>query len=237
MPVADVLIAEPDPDLVSLLTTTYKSVGYDVRTASDGAEALERVLVAPPKLVVADLRLQRIDGAALCETLRRDPSTRTLPLILISDALLHRDFTPAPSVYDALFLKPVEIEALLRESSRLMTRAGDAIHRAEHLRETLGASIGDAHVLGERAKQISEATRTEILRAQRVIRRSTVITTIPPTAPPSMRCPICDGVLDYRKSYFGGVKSTRERWDAYECPIGHGAFEYRHRTGRVRRVV
>jgi hypothetical protein len=146
-------------------------------------------------------------------------------------------FDPPGDAYDALFPKPVEIDALLRESSRLIKRAMDAIDRTEQLRQALTATIADSKLLAERARELCDVT-AEMRRTHRLRRRATISTTRPPTAPPPARCSACDTLLVYRKSHFGGVKSgAQERWDEYYCPEGHGAFEFRHRTRTLRRVV
>lgn len=52
--------------------------------AVDGAEALEKALAAPPDLVVADLRMPRVDGCQLSEALRADPRTRGVPVVILT---------------------------------------------------------------------------------------------------------------------------------------------------------
>ncbi len=55
--------------------------------ASDGLEALQRVRAQRPGVVIADLRMPRLDGCELCRALQADPATRDVPvLILTSDA-------------------------------------------------------------------------------------------------------------------------------------------------------
>lgn len=55
--------------------------------ASDGVEALSRVREEQPDIVVADLRMPRLDGCGLCRELQVDPATRHVPvLILTSEA-------------------------------------------------------------------------------------------------------------------------------------------------------
>jgi hypothetical protein len=61
-------------------------------------------------------------------------------------------------------------------------------------------------------------------------------TTSPPASPPSLMCPRCDRPLVYARSHVGGVSANHpEQWDDFDCP-SCGAFEYRHRTRKLRHV-
>jgi PAS domain S-box-containing protein len=55
-----------------------------VETASDGLEALELIRKHPPDLVLSDVMMPRMDGFELLQTLRNDPATKTMPVILLS---------------------------------------------------------------------------------------------------------------------------------------------------------
>jgi hypothetical protein len=55
-------------------------------------------------------------------------------------------------------------------------------------------------------------------------------------APPALRCPICDGRLQYERSHAGGIGARgAEQWDYFSC-ARCGTFQYRHRTRKLRRV-
>jgi two-component system response regulator GlrR len=56
---------DDDPDLLRLLTLRLESAGYEVQTASSGAEALARMGVSCPQAVITDLRMEGMDGMAL----------------------------------------------------------------------------------------------------------------------------------------------------------------------------
>jgi DNA-directed RNA polymerase subunit RPC12/RpoP len=52
-----------------------------------------------------------------------------------------------------------------------------------------------------------------------------------------LRCISCDAELAYHKSRIGGVtQRDAEQWDEFRCPRCRGAFEYRHRTRKLRLV-
>jgi DNA-binding response OmpR family regulator len=67
-----------------LVEFNLKQAGFDVLTASDGAEALKKARSALPSLIVLDLMLPEIDGLEVCKMLRRDPTTAKLPIVMVT---------------------------------------------------------------------------------------------------------------------------------------------------------
>ena len=63
----------------------------------------------------------------------------------------------------------------------------------------------------------------------------TLITREPPIAPPRLDCPHCRKSLAYHQSFLSGVQRV-EQWDRYGCPSCRGVYEYRQRTGALRRM-
>src|SRR5437660_12411788 len=58
--------------------------GCDIIEAPDGREALAKALMHPPTLIVTELTLPFIDGYALCDILRRDRTTATVPILVVT---------------------------------------------------------------------------------------------------------------------------------------------------------
>lgn len=54
--------------------------------ASDGFEALERARQERPDIVIADLRMPRLDGCELCRALQADPVTRSIPVLILTSS-------------------------------------------------------------------------------------------------------------------------------------------------------
>jgi len=79
---AHILIVDDDQHLLRLLAMRLHACGYRVSTASSAEEGLARIAVAPPRLVISDIRLPGKDGLALFEDIRR--SLPTLPVILLT---------------------------------------------------------------------------------------------------------------------------------------------------------
>jgi two-component system, OmpR family, alkaline phosphatase synthesis response regulator PhoP len=79
-----VLVVDDDPDLLDLLSYNLRKAGFWVGTASDGVQALKKVRLLSPDLMLLDVMLPELDGLAVCELLRRDPATANIPIILLT---------------------------------------------------------------------------------------------------------------------------------------------------------
>ena len=79
----EVLVVDDNRDLRAYLTRLLEP-DYVVRTAVDGADALEQIDERAPDLVLTDVMMPRVDGFELLARLRGDPRTRRLPVIVLS---------------------------------------------------------------------------------------------------------------------------------------------------------
>src|SRR3974390_1773166 len=79
-----ILMVEDDPDLVELLSFNLKRAGFSVGTAADGITGLKKARSLLPDLILLDLMLPELDGFAVCEILRRDPATGSVPIIILT---------------------------------------------------------------------------------------------------------------------------------------------------------
>ncbi len=79
-----ILVVEDDPEMVELLVFTLRKEGFLIGTAGDGIEALHKARSLRPDLIVLDLLLPELDGFAVCETLRRNSVTASIPVIMVS---------------------------------------------------------------------------------------------------------------------------------------------------------
>ena len=64
--------------------TMLERAGYDVRTASDGLEALARLAEAPCDLVLTDVEMPRMDGFALTEAIRNLDESANVPVLILT---------------------------------------------------------------------------------------------------------------------------------------------------------
>ena len=111
---ARVLVADDEAAIRRLLSLALSDAGYDVSTASDDVEALQKIQVVDADLLVTDLKIGRMDGYELCRRVRQ---TSALPIVVISGALLEDEppGTEAASLdADVLLRKPFDVTELVR---------------------------------------------------------------------------------------------------------------------------
>jgi CheY-like chemotaxis protein len=68
-----------------VLEVSLRNAGYAVTTASDGAEALEKLSVLEPVLIISDTGMPNLDGLALCASVRANPRSADTPFIFLTD--------------------------------------------------------------------------------------------------------------------------------------------------------
>jgi putative two-component system response regulator len=87
------LVATPKPIVLvvddvaanrELLEGHLDALGYDVRQARDGVEALEAVAAEEPDLVLLDIDMPRLDGISVCERLKAHPTRRLIPIVILT---------------------------------------------------------------------------------------------------------------------------------------------------------
>lgn len=79
-----ILSVDDEHDVTDLVKFHLTRIGHEVITAASGREALDIVRAHPPDLIILDLMLPDIDGFGVCEILRRQPATATIPIIILS---------------------------------------------------------------------------------------------------------------------------------------------------------
>ena len=79
-----VLIVEDERDIRDLILLHLQRDGYQVTTAASGEDGLLQVKQSPPDLVLLDLMLPGMSGLEVCRRLRQEPTTATLPILMLT---------------------------------------------------------------------------------------------------------------------------------------------------------
>lgn len=79
-----ILAVDDERDVTDLVAFQLTRAGCTVLTAGNGRQALASVRDRRPDLIILDLMLPDIDGFGVCEILRRQPATATIPIILLT---------------------------------------------------------------------------------------------------------------------------------------------------------
>ena len=126
MPKSTLLLADADPRSLRILELALRKAGFDVVTAADGAQALDRILASPPDLVICDLSLPGKDGVALIRAVRGEEKLAGLPLLAMSaEKGREPKARAAEAGADDFVVKPILLK--------------DLVQRVEHLLHTASA--------------------------------------------------------------------------------------------------
>ncbi|MEO8630537.1 MAG: response regulator [Betaproteobacteria bacterium] len=79
-----IMVVEDDLDALGALSILLELRGYDVLMALDGKAALQLLLQHRPRLIITDINMPGMDGAALCSRLKENPATADIPIIICS---------------------------------------------------------------------------------------------------------------------------------------------------------
>ena len=79
-----ILVVDDEIYIVHILDFSLGMEGYEVLTALDGEQALEKARAEKPDLIVLDIMMPKLDGYETCKLLKADAATREIPVILLS---------------------------------------------------------------------------------------------------------------------------------------------------------
>ena len=79
-----ILVVDDEIYIVHILDFSLGMEGYEVLTALDGEQALEKAHAEHPDLIVLDIMMPKLDGYETCKMLKADPATKDVPVILLS---------------------------------------------------------------------------------------------------------------------------------------------------------
>jgi DNA-binding response OmpR family regulator len=118
-----ILIIEDELPLAQVLSDKFKAVGYDIATAGDGKEGLEKALSWKPDLVLLDIVMPIMDGMTMLHKLREIPEGKSMPVILLTNLsdTEHVYDAMANGVYDFLVKSNWDIDDLVDEVRTRLT--------------------------------------------------------------------------------------------------------------------
>ena len=148
-----------------LLQGYLDDLGYEVREARDGVEALEAVAAEEPDLILLDIDMPRLDGIAVCEQLKAHPMRRLIPIVILTASNDRGTrLRGIAAGADAYLSKPFDSKELLIRTKVLL--------RQRALNQRLDATEG---VLFALARAVEARDRHTIHHAERVGRYAEAI--------------------------------------------------------------
>jgi adenylate cyclase len=161
---ARILVVDDVSDNLDILQTRLESQGYEVATAGDGVEALEKIHELLPDLVLLDVMMPKMDGIEAVKKLKADASLPFIPVILVTAKSDNKDVIAGlESGGDDYLTKPVDHAALsarVRSMLRIKALHDTVQGQAQRLEEQATELAAWNKTLGERvAAQLGEIER------------------------------------------------------------------------------
>ena len=148
---ARILVIDDIEANVRLLEAKLTAEYFEVITARDGESAIEMARMASPDIILLDVMMPGISGFEVCRTLKDDPATQHIPVVLITalDGRADR-LAGLEAGADEFLTKPID-DAMLMARVRGLTRLKMAVDELR-LREASGRRIG---VIGSSAARLA----------------------------------------------------------------------------------
>ena len=151
----NLLCIEPDSDTVAEIRRALAPYGFGVESIPNGEEAIEWGRSHPTSLIILSVEPRKV-GYAICNKLKRSPSLREIPLILISSEETQATFEQHRKLKahaDEYLLKPLDVAELLAKVNRLVP-----LGEAQPVEEIHEADSGDIMLSDEELAGTSAAT-------------------------------------------------------------------------------
>ncbi|RKD34313.1 response regulator [Thermohalobacter berrensis] len=121
-----ILVVDDEEHIVELIKFNLEKNGYEVVTAFEGEEALNKVYEEEPDLVVLDLMLPGIDGIEVCKRMKRDSITENIPIIMLTAKSEETDKVLGLEIgADDYITKPFSVRELIARVKAVLRRSKD----------------------------------------------------------------------------------------------------------------
>jgi CheY-like chemotaxis protein len=125
-----IMVVDDDPGIRDSLQTILSSRRYNVITAADRTEGMDKIKTEKPDLLILDIMMSSwLDGLDMSKTLKDDPQFRDMPILMLTGVKEKTTFDFRPKAggpdwcsVDAYLDKPVEPDVLLAEVEKLLSK-------------------------------------------------------------------------------------------------------------------
>ncbi len=127
------------------MEVSLKKAGFQVTTAVNGRDALEKVQISSPDLVLSDTRLSELDGFELCRRMKADPRFEKIPFVFLTSQKALEDKVRGLELGGEDYLtKPIYIREIVMRMKMILQKADERFER----RESKGGFAGDLSDMG-----------------------------------------------------------------------------------------
>jgi two-component system, OmpR family, alkaline phosphatase synthesis response regulator PhoP len=116
------LIVDDEESILQLLSDTFEAFGnYEIRCTGDGQEALRIAKTDKPAIILLDVRIPTVNGFEVCRTVKLDPSTSRIKVLMLSGLVQPSDWQKADEVgADGFIPKPFNLAVLVEKVEKLL---------------------------------------------------------------------------------------------------------------------
>jgi CheY-like chemotaxis protein len=139
------LLVDGDAKNLRVMEVSLKKAGFQVTTAVNGRDALEKVQISSPDLVLSDTRLSELDGFELCRRMKADPRFEKIPFVFLTSQKALEDKVRGLELGGEDYLtKPIYIREIVMRMKMILQKADERFER----RESKGGFAGDLSDMG-----------------------------------------------------------------------------------------
>ncbi|MFC1708437.1 response regulator [Candidatus Omnitrophota bacterium] len=113
----NILVVDDDPDVIDIIKISLEDKGFSLVTASNGMEALEKLEIFIPNLIVLDIHMPKMNGYELIKRLKKESKFKSIPIIVLTGTYISKkDINHGLTLGATKYLtKPFTIDALVKE--------------------------------------------------------------------------------------------------------------------------
>lgn len=144
-----ILVVDDEPEVLQMLKIRLEAEGFQVTTAGDGMDAINKVKADKPDLIILDVAIPKLSGYQVCANLRKHPSYSRIPIIMLSVKSGFKDVSYGMSVGASDYItKPFEASDLLQRIKKFITGGpkGQQSVAISGAKKVLFADSGQSHI-------------------------------------------------------------------------------------------
>lgn len=137
-----ILVIEDDPNSRQMAQVVLEQAGYETSVAENGQRGLELTKALRPDLILSDIMMDVMDGYSFLEALRREPTTATIPVILMTGLSSRESMRKGMNLgADDYLAKPISVPDLLQSVRTRLAKHKTIVAKAEAKLETIRKSL------------------------------------------------------------------------------------------------
>ncbi|MBZ4370523.1 response regulator [Corallococcus sp. AS-1-6] len=143
------LLVDGDAKSLRVMEVSLKKAGFSVTTAIHGKDALEKVQISPPDLVLADTKMPEMDGFELCKTLKSDERFKFIPFVFLTNQKsVEFKVRGLELGGDDYLTKPIYIKEIVTRVKMILQKAEkERIEKRETTKGGFAGSLADMGVV------------------------------------------------------------------------------------------